>query len=299
MLDCRVDDEDDDDSEFGKHSKRNQSTMKMLCDRFNEMWNCDVALFKPYPLIPEHDKRILNCMLLKRSIDALHLENAYVAQQFWDEDKQQRDHLHKKHHLNHMHWLKEKQQLEKHLHSQRTDALCKQHENHVSTITQEIQVKGLRLTKRLKDIERERAVMQRQRQSMEKRKCDQNSRSRQWKHIEDELQKHERISELDSRMRRAHRTRNHYLDILRKRTVEDNERHQLIHAMNYDEIKEYERTNLNHLKEQVANCDQRSKQFILNKIQWIEGSRERAHATAHLREIIRKSITPDSFSCRN
>lgn len=290
---------DDNDLEFEKHSERNRNTINILCDRFNEILNCDVTLFKQYPTISEHDKRILNCMLLKRSNDAISLENSHVAQRFWEEDKQQRDNLLKKHHSNHMHWLKRKQELEKFLHSQRTDALCKEHENYVSTIRCDIQVKALRLNKRLKDIEHERNVMQRQRQLIEKRKCDQNASSRQWKDIEDELQKCERISELDSRMHRANYTRNHYLDILRKRTIDHNERHQLIHAMNYEEIKESERVNLSYLKETVAECDQRSKKFISNKMQWIEESRDRAYATANLREIIRKSITPDSFSYRN
>lgn len=296
MLNCH---DDDNELEFEMHSERNQNKINILCDRFNEILNCDVTLFKQYPTISEHDKRILNCMLLKRSNVVLNLENSYVAQQFWEEDKQQRNDLLKKHHSNHVHWLKEKQELEKCLHSQRTDALCKEHENYVSTITHEIQVKGLRLNKRLKEIEHERDIMQKRRQLIEKQKCDQNARSRQWKHIEDKLQKFEQISELDSRMHRANHTRNHYLDILRKRTIEQNERHQLIHAMNYEEIKESERINLNYLKEKVAECDQRSKQFILNKMQWIEESRNRAHATANLREIIRKSITPDSFSYRN
>lgn len=295
-LNCR----DDDDLEFEKNSKRNRNTtINSLCDRFNEMLNCDVTLLKQLPTISEHDKRILNCMWLKRSNDAIHLDNSYVAQLFWAEDKQQRIDLFKKHQSNHMDWLKEKQQFEKFLHSQRTDAMCKEHENYVSTVTHAIQVKGIRLNKRLKDIEHEREVMQRQRQQIEKQKSDQNARARQWQHIGDELQKCEQINELDSRMHRANHTRNHYLDILRKRTIDHNERHQLIHAINCEEIKQSERINLNYLKEKVAECDQRSKRFILNKMQWIEESRDRAHATANLRDIIRKSITPDSFSCRN
>lgn len=298
MLNCR---DDDNNLEFEKHSERNRNTINILCDRFSEMLNYDVTIFKHYPTISEHDKRILNCMLFRRSNDALNLENSYVAQQFWEEDKQQRNDLLKKHHSNHVHWLERKHELEQFLHSQRTDALCKEHENYAHN-------KGLRLNKRLMEIDHERDVMQRQRKLIEKQKCDQNARSRQWKHIEDELQKCERSSELDSRMHRANYTRNHYLDILRKRTIEDNERHQLIHAMNYEEIKESKRVNSNHLKEKVAECDQRSKQFILNKMQWIKESRDRAYATANLREIMRKSISTfpgksiahkGNFSCLN
>lgn len=291
----------DDDDDLPIKYKTEQNTIKILCEQFDEILNSDynISFLKQFPLIPEHDKRILNCMLLKRSNDALNLENSYIAQKCWEDDKQQRNELLRKHQSNHLDWLKEKQEIEKYLHAQRSDALYKQHENYISTIAHEIQVKKCRFNRRLERLEHERNVMQRQRQLIEKQKTDQNARLRQWNQIEHELQKCERSAELESRMDRANHTRNHYLTILRRRTMEDNQRQRLIHAINYEEIKELERMNMDYLKEKVADCDRRSKQFHLNKMQWIEESRDRAHTTAHLREIIRKSITPDTFSCRN
>lgn len=233
---------------------------------------------------------------MKRVDNAMHLENAYLAQQHWEQEKDYRNALHKQQRLSYINAVREKQQIERKIHDQRLKTLNEQQQIYTDTIRREIQAKKHRLKYRLEKIANERNAMLWQRERERQQKCDRISIAQQKNRIDRELQLHECNNHLDERMTRADAIRNHYLDVYRRRINEENERHQQIHAINYEEVKDLEEINLQRLKDRLAVQDRKSKAFLVNKSQWVEQSRDRAHVTATLRDIIRKSVTPnDSY----
>lgn len=167
--------------------------------------------------------------------------------------------------------------------------------NYVDMMRQEQYAKRLRCKKRLAKVQYERNLMQYQRKMIEKRKLDQIVTARCRLKVDEQIRKYECNAELNRRMQRADFIRKHHLNINRKRIVENNERHQMTHALIAEEIKEIDRLNLRYLKDKIADCDRKSNTIRMSKMQWIEESRDRAQITATLRDIVRKSATPDNF----
>lgn len=265
-----------------------------LCKQFNEMLSGRYSA-SLLSIIPNHDKKILNCMLLKRFNDTLDMQNAFIARKYWEEEKDNRIELTKQQQLEYFNSIREKQEMEKLLRFERLNALCKQQELYVDGMRQEQNNKKIRLKKRLAKVQYERNLMQYQRQLMEKRKIDRILNTRCKMRVDEQLKNHECSADLDKRMQRAESIRKKHMNICRRRVIEDNERHEIAHALNAQEIRDIERSNLKYLEDKIADCDRKSKMLRLNKMRWIEESRDRAQITATLRDIVRKSATPDNI----
>lgn len=279
------------------HLDTNRPCIDVLCEKFNGMLNDEngISFTKLYPIIPDHDKRILNCMMLKRFNATMEIQNAWTAREYWEKERSDRLAIQQKQQFEYKKTLQKKHEVEKCMQADRFEALCRQHENDMTAMRREQYAKKLRAKRRVAKAEYERNLLAAQRQTLEKRRFAKTTNTRFRQQIDDQLKTHQCGIELDQRMHRATSIRKHHLNNYRKRIGHNNERHQMVHAIITNEIKEAERMHLDHLKEKIAQNDRRSRALRLNKLQWLEESRDRAQLTATLRDIVRKSVTPDNF----
>lgn len=274
-----------------------RSCIDVLCEQFDGMQTDDVgiSLTKFYPTIPEHDKRILNCMMLKRFNDTMDIQNSWIAREYWDRERRERAAIQQKQQSDYQKSVRNKQEMEKSLRVERLDALCRQHHAYVTAMQQELRSKKVRSNQRLAKAAYERNLMTVQRQTHAQRKANEISNARFRQEIDAQLRSHECGLELDRRMQRATCIRKHHLNNYRKRISHNNERHQMVHEIIAKEIRESEQMHSDSLKEKINRYNRRTQMLQMNKLQWVEDSRDRAQLTATLRDIVRKSVTPDNF----
>lgn len=279
------------------HPDTSRSCIDVLCEQFDGMLgdHIDISLAKLYPTIPDHDKRILNCMMLKRLNDTMDAQNAWIAREYWDRERRERIAIQRKQQSDYQKSVRQKQELEKCMRAERLTALCRQHHSYVTAMRQELRSKKMRSNQRLAQAAYERNLMAAQRQTHEQRRTAETSNIRFRQQIDAQLRSHECRLELERRMQRAKCIRKHHLNNYRKRITNNIERHQMVHETIAKDIREAEQSHTDTLKEKIARCNRRTQILQMNKLQWVEDSRDRAQLTATLRDIVRKSVTPDNF----
>lgn len=281
------------------HADPSRPCIDVLCEQFDGMLadELGVSLTKLYPTIPDHDKRILNCMMLKRFSDTMDTQNAWIARDYWDRERRERAAIQRRQESDYQQSVRRKQELERCVRAERLEALCRQRQSYVTAVRRELHSKKVRSSQRLAQAAYERDLMAAQRQTHAQRRAAETTNIRFRQQIDAQLRSHECGAELDRRMQRATRIRRHHLNSYRKRIAHNNERHRMVHDIIATEIRAAEQSHADHLKEKIARCNRRTQTLRLNKLQWVEESRDRAQLTATLRDIVRKSVTPDNFLC--
>lgn len=279
-----------------KHQK-----FQSLCERFDS--TC-LTEFRPlvtklYPEISDHDKKILSCMLSKRVDDTVRMEYALLAQKYWDREREERKTLLKQQNLDFAEMIKAKHETDKSIRQNRLDTIAQQQQHCTKMLKHELNAKRCRSKRRLETALLERKVMHTQRQQDRMRKQELNTLSLERQRLDEQIRNGECSAMLEKRITRADCVRNHYLDAYRRRLNEENDKQQWIHAANFDEIKQMEKSNLEMLKQRLVDRRHKVDQFESNKLQWTERQRDRARITATLRDIVRKSTSPDNLSYRN
>lgn len=279
-----------------KHKK-----FQSLCEQFDSTYLTEFRplVAKLYPEISDHDKRILGCMLTKRVGDTERMEYALLARKYWDREREEREALLKQQTMDMVAVQRAKHEADKSIRQNRLDALAQQQQYCTAMLKHELNAKRCRTKRRLEKVLFERKVMHTQRQQDRMRKQQLNAISLEKQRLDEQIRNGECSAMLDKRITRADRVRNHYLDAYRRRLNEENEKQQWIHAANFDEIKQTEKYNLQVLKQRLVDRRQKVDQFESNKMQWTERQRDRARIAATLRDIVRKSTSPDNLSYRN
>lgn len=276
-----------------------KSVFQNLCDQFSSMRCISPQITRIQPQISEHDKKILKCMALKRIEQITQLEDAVTARKDWEREKFVRKLLLEEQHLQFGNMIKEKRKLENVLRDQRISDLIDQQRSYMEKVRNEIEAKDHRLSHRIKTIKYHRDVMQCQRRQDELRKAKLATIAQEENRVDEEIRRRECCQQLEHRITRADIMRNYMIDNYRRRINEDNEKHQFIHAINYEEVKKMEQLNLESLRDRLNERDKKCKQFLTDKQKWVEESRDQARVTSELRDILRRSISPDNYSYRN
>lgn len=290
-------------SNYYKEHITNQQNRKFqsLCKQFDS--TC-LSEFRPivtklYSNILEHDKKILNCMIMKRIDDTVRMDYAHIARTYWEQEKCERELLTQRQHLEYDNLVKEKQKTEKIIRDHRRMNLAKKQQHYINFMKNEINTKKCRSNRRLEKVRLERKIMFSQREQERLRKHQLTSIAQEKNRIDEEIRNRECTAKLEDRITRADAIRNYYLDTYQRRLNEENVKHSIMQAANYDEIKQMEKINLNQLKQRLFERDRKQKQFELNKTQWMEESRDKARITATLRDIVRKSTSPENYTYHN
>lgn len=278
-----------------------QSIYQNLCDKFESTCLSEMSprVSRLYPTISDHDRKILQRMAMKRTEEIARTEDALLARKHWEQEKYERDALLTIRGTEMGQVLREKRHIEQAIRSNRLKFLTQRQRNYADKIRNEIAAKNMRLMHRLKNIELQREVMQCQRRQDNLRKAEMAVVAQEENRIDDQIRQQECNANLEYRISRASDTRSYLMGAYQRRIGEDNEKHQLLHAVNYDEVKRMEKLNHEMLKQRLDHRDRKSTQFVVEKQRFVEESRDQARVTAELRDIVRRSISPDNYSYRN
>lgn len=191
--------------------------------------------------------------------------------------------------------VKEKQRLESIQFARRMNDLAKKEQQYLDEIRKNISVKEDRLEQRLRAESVKKEIMNRERQLEEIRKFEAAAIIQQELQLDEEVRRQECYSNLENRINRAEEMRTKYLSTRQRRLCMDNVLEQNLHAANYDEAKKTELLKLKQLKMKIQERNRKSIQFMEAKQQYLTECRSRASASAELRDIVRNSISPDSY----
>ncbi len=287
-------------SSFAETLPMNCSTPKSvqnLCDQLDSIGINTITprITKLYTKIPEHDKKILKRMAMKRTQEIAQMEDAWIARKCWEDEKTMRNNLINEHSLQYMRKVKDKQKKEAMQTERRLNDLAKKEQQNLDEIRKNINVKEERLEQRLRAESMKKEIMNRERQLEEIRKFEAAAMIQQELQLDEEARKQECYSNLEHRINRAEEMRNKYLSTRQRRLCMDNELEQNLHAANYDEAKRNELVKLEQLKMKIQERNRKSIQFMEAKQQCLIESQWRARASAELRDLVRHSISPDSY----
>lgn len=269
-----------------------------LCDQLDSIGISNAItprITKLYNKITEHDKKILKRMAMKRTQEIAQMEDSWIARKCWEDERTVRNNLINKHSLQYMKKVKEKQRLESIETERRMNDLAKREQQTLDEIRRNINEKDERLEQRLRAESVKKEIMSRERQLEEIRKFEAAAIIQQELQLDEEVRKQECYSNLEQRICRAEEMRNKYLSTRQRRLCMDNELEQNLHAVNYDETKRNEILKLEQLKMKIHERNRKSIKFLEAKQQYVMECQSQARASAELRDIVRNSISPDSY----
>lgn len=294
-------------------------SVQNLCDQLGSIGINTITprISKLYTKIPEHDKKILKRMAMKRTQEialmvAFNLirpvfhshpfkkstkfqEDAWLARKCWEDERTITNNLKNEHSMQYCKKVKEKQKMESLQFARRMNDLAKKEQQYLDEIRRNINVKEERLEQRLRAESMKKEIMNRERQLEEVRKFEAATIIQQELQLDEEVRRQECYSNLENRINRAEEMRNKYLSTRQRRLCMDNVLEQNLHAANYDEAKKAELLKLKQLKMKIQERNRKSIQFMEAKQQYLTECRSRACASAELRDIVRNSISPDSY----
>lgn len=277
------------------------TTLQALCDTFDTISMAAVTprrLTKLYPTIPEHDKKILNRMAMKRHEEIARLEDARIAKRYWEAESNARNQMLSEHNAQLMDELRTKRQQESIEMKERLQMIADRHDSYLTKIKKEITSKDHRLLQRMRTAELKKELRKCERRQTELRKFEAASLQLQDTELDEALRRQEFFSQLETRISRADALRAHFRAVYRRRLFSDNEMQQTLHAANYEEAQKMEQYKIDMLKLRIRDRNRKSVDFMQRKQQFLNESRDQARATAELRDIVRRSISPENYSLR-
>ena len=294
---------DNSSSQLGNTSSRSNlhlDAIQNLCDKFDgiSITGMTPRLTKILPKIPEHDKKIINRMALKRSKEIARLEDSVIARKYWDAERNARENLINRQTAQLGNVLKVKREQETMETTKRIQMIANKQQMYLEQIKREIMAKQQRLMNRLRNSELKRELRRCERRQEELHKFETAAVNQQHTSLDEQLKKQECYSQLESRINRAGAMRNYFLNVYKRRIYVDNELEQAIHAANYEEAKKVEQFKIDMLKNKIHERDRKCFEFMQKKEQVLNESRNQARATAELRDIVRRSISPENYSFR-
>lgn len=274
------------------------TTIQTLCDTFDTISMSAVTprLTKLYPTIPEHDKKILNRMAMKRHEEIVRMEDAHLARKYWEAERNARNHMLTEHNAQLMDELRTKRHQESVEMKERLQMIAERHDTYLNKIKTEISSKNHKLLQRMRTAELKKELRKCERRQVELRKFEAAAMQLQDTELDEALRRQECYSQLEARISRADALRAHFLAVYRRRLFADNEMQQTLHAANYEEAQKIEQYKIEMLKLRIRSRNRKCVDFMKRKQQFLLESRDQARATAELRDIVRRSISPDNYS---
>lgn len=276
------------------------SSEQSLCDKFDQIGITEMTprLTKLYPRIPEHDKKILNRMAMKRKEEIARLEDASIAQKYWDKERSYRDFMVTAHNEQFLNAVKMKRVQDTVETEMRLRDIAAKEQNYLDRIKEHIVLKNQRLMQRLRQSKLNEEIQKCERRERDLKKYESALVQQHESELNNEIRKQQCFLQLENRISRADAIRNHFLAAYKRRLLADNRVQQDLHAINYEWTKRLEDYKLDQLKQQIRERDRKTEKFNIRKQKMLDESREQARATAELRDIIRRSISPENHSYR-
>lgn len=272
-------------------------SVENLCDQLDSIGINTITprITKLYTTIPEHDRKILKRMAMKRTQEIAQMEDAWIARKCWEDERTLRNNLINEHSMQYMRKVKEKQKQETMQTERRMNDLARKEQQNLNEMRRHINAKEERLEQRLRAESMKREILNRERQLEGIRKFEAAVILQQELQLDEEVRKQECYSNLENRINRAEEMRMKYLSTRQRRLCMDNELEQNLHAANYDETRRNELQKLEQLKVKIQERNRKAIRFMEAKEQHLIECRNQARASAELRNIVRSSISPDSY----
>lgn len=248
--------------------------------------------------ISNQDKRIIECMTLKRIDETVRDEYACVAREEWQRQKEERDEFFRKENSRLLRWIREKDEVEKMARTCHKDDLARQQQRIRSRMKQEMSLNRSTSTRRLEKTMLERSVMLVQRMEERVQKQQATNFNFERNRLDEEIRHRECSALLEEKTDRAETARKYRLESYRRQLNEQNQKQELLHAMQLEAIKRQEDDKLDYLKCHLRERDRRFQKFLANRMQKIERRKNRAHVAATLRDVVRNSTSPKNQTYR-
>lgn len=244
--------------------------------------------------ISDHDKKILSRMAMKRTKEIAAMQDAQLARDYWDKEKVARERFIAEQNESYFRTIKEKREQEVLLTRKRQEKLAQEERAQIERLKLELADKEAKTETLLKNIEFQKEMKIYERRQREFQKMDMALVNQQEHEMNDEIWRHILIERLQQRIYRADNLRQRILDVQKCRIQTDNQLEHTIHVANYDETKKVERFKLQQLREKIQQRDQKYKEFVKHRSHVIHESQRKAKISAAMRELIKRSISPEN-----
>lgn len=273
------------------------NNFRNLCDKFENA--CITPRFlKLYSKVPDHDKKILNRMAIRRIKDSVLAEDTVIAHKFWRQEKAERDQLVHVQNKIYTNVLKSRLQREQQETEDRLAYLDEQDKLYRAGLKKEIEEKYLKVNSRLENLRMVRDMQMCDRRQQEFKKLDTIVSNNYENELDKELKRQETCDRIEEKINQAEKLKTRLINSYRNRVQADNEIARHKHAANYEEVKNVENFRQNRLKQDLFYRDRKFNKFVERKNRLIDASKEQAKTSSELRDIIRNSCTPDTLSFR-
>lgn len=278
-------------------SNSNINSFRSLCDQLENTY-ITPKISKMFSKIPEHDKKIINRMAMKRTQEVALIEDARIARKFWHEEKAIREELINEQNEQFSNVIREKREREQKETEARLAHLEKRQRFYEEKLRSEINAEDYRLYHRQKNLELKREIEKCEKRQEEFVKYNLLALNHEEQQMEKDLQKHILIDKLDNRLSHAESIRDRLLQAYRCRVQTDNQIEKCVHESNYDDVKKLESFKTRQLKDEISIRDRKYKKFLDRKNRIFDESRNQAKTTAELRDMVKRSISPENLSFR-
>uniref|UniRef100_A0A336MVK8 CSON008002 protein n=1 Tax=Culicoides sonorensis TaxID=179676 RepID=A0A336MVK8_CULSO len=249
---------------------------------------------KKFAQISDHDKKILSRMVMKRRKELAMIEDAKLARQYWEEEKIARQRFIQEQNESYFKTIKEKREHEAVKTRQRIEQLEMEERAHIERLKRELFEKEAKTESLLKTLEFRKEMKMYQKRQRELQKVDNNLVHQHEHEVNDTIWRQILIERLQQRINRADNLRQKIMDVYKYRIQTDNQLQQTMHAANFDEAKKVEEFRMQQLREKIQYRDQKYKEFAEHRSRQIEESQQKAKISAAMRELIKRSISPEN-----
>lgn len=245
--------------------------------------------------ISEHDRKILQRMVMKRTKEIAMMQDAQLAREYWEKEQVERRKIINEQNESYFKTIRRKREQEALRTRTRLKRIAMEENAYIERLKQELIEKEAKTEKLLKDIELHRDLKIHEKRQREFQKQDATLLNQQEHEVNDEIWRHILIERLQQRIQKADALRQRVLEVQKSRIQTDNQMEQTLHAANYEETQKVEQFRLLALKEKIKEEDEKSKSFLRQRSRLIEESQKRAKASAALRDLIKRSISPENI----
>lgn len=248
--------------------------------------------------ISDHDKKILSRMVMKRKKEVAMIEDAQLAREYWEKEKEAREKFIQEQNYSYFKTIKEKRAIELVETKKRVQKIEVEERAQIERLKQELAEKEAKTEALLKTLEMRKEMKVYQKRQRDLQKMDVTLLNQQEQEINSTIWRQIMIERLQQRIHRADNLRHKVMEVYKCRIQTDNQLEQTIHALNYDETKKMEEFRMQQLRQKLQHRDEKYKQFADHRSREIEESQRKAKISAAMRELIKRSISPENLAFR-
>lgn len=245
--------------------------------------------------ISDHDRKILQRMVLKRTKEIAMIQDAQLARDYWEKEQAERKKIIEEQNESYFRTIRRKREQEALRTRTRLKRIAMEENAYIERLKQELIEKEAKTEKLRKDIELHRDLKLHEKRQREFQKQDATLLNQQEHEVNDEIWRQILIERLQERIHKADALRQKVLEVHKTRIQADNQLEQTMHQANYEETVKVEQFKQHALRERIRERDEKCKSFIRQRSRLIEESQKRAKASAALRDLIKRSISPENI----